>query len=36
LAKLEFDAELIEVPPTAELEDPCILRAGVGEGARTF
>jgi succinyl-diaminopimelate desuccinylase len=33
---LGLDAELIEVPPTPALEDPCIVRGSVGEGLRTI
>lgn len=30
--RLGFSPEVIEVPPSARLEDPCIVRGGVGEG----
>jgi len=36
LRGLGFSAELIDVPPTAELEEPCIVRGSVGDGRRTI
>jgi succinyl-diaminopimelate desuccinylase len=36
MARLGFSPELIEVAPTGELEDPCIVRGGVGDGSRIF
>jgi succinyl-diaminopimelate desuccinylase len=36
MARLGLSPELIELPPTAELEDPCILRGSCGHGSRTF
>jgi succinyl-diaminopimelate desuccinylase len=35
MTRLGFSPELIELPPTGELEDPCIVRGGIGVGART-
>jgi acetylornithine deacetylase/succinyl-diaminopimelate desuccinylase-like protein len=34
--KLGLSSELIELAPTRDLEDPCIVRAGVGDGSRTI
>src|SRR5829696_2761719 len=36
MTRLGFDGEVIKTPPTAELEDPCIVRATVGEGSHTI
>jgi succinyl-diaminopimelate desuccinylase len=36
MARLGLSPELIELPPTAELEDPCVLRGGCGGGSRTL
>jgi len=36
MARLGLSPELIEVPPTAELEDPCIVRGSSGRGSRTL
>jgi succinyl-diaminopimelate desuccinylase len=36
MARLGFSPELIPVPATGKLEDPCLVRGSVGEGARTF
>src|SRR6266545_4660008 len=36
MARLGVSPELIELPPTAELEDPCILRGSLGDGTRTL
>jgi succinyl-diaminopimelate desuccinylase len=36
MRKLGLAPELIELAPTRELEDPCIVRAGVGHGPRTI
>jgi succinyl-diaminopimelate desuccinylase len=33
--RLGFAPELIELPPSGELEDPCIVRAAAGDGDRT-
>ena len=35
MARLGLSPELIEVAPTGELEDPCIVRGSVGDGPRT-
>jgi succinyl-diaminopimelate desuccinylase len=35
MARLGFAAELLEVPPIAALEDPCIVRGMAGDGTRT-
>lgn len=34
MRRLGFEPELIEVAPTAELEDPCVIRASTGDGPR--
>jgi succinyl-diaminopimelate desuccinylase len=34
MAGMGFSPELIEVAPTGELEDPCIVRGGIGDGSR--
>jgi succinyl-diaminopimelate desuccinylase len=36
MARLGLSPELIELPPTAELEDPRILRGSCGHGSRTL
>jgi succinyl-diaminopimelate desuccinylase len=36
MARLGLAPELIELPPTAELEDPCILRGSSGNASRTL
>jgi succinyl-diaminopimelate desuccinylase len=36
LARFGLSPELIELEPTGELEDPCIVRGGVGDGSRTI
>jgi acetylornithine deacetylase/succinyl-diaminopimelate desuccinylase-like protein len=36
MERLDLAAELIEVGPSRELEDPCVVRAGVGDGPRTI
>jgi succinyl-diaminopimelate desuccinylase len=36
MKRLGLSPELIELAPTRELEDPCILCAGVGDGPRTI
>jgi succinyl-diaminopimelate desuccinylase len=36
MARLGLSPELIELPPTAELEDPCIVRGSSGRGSRTL
>jgi succinyl-diaminopimelate desuccinylase len=36
MARLGFAPELIELPPTGGLEDPCIVRGSVGDGPRTI
>jgi acetylornithine deacetylase/succinyl-diaminopimelate desuccinylase-like protein len=36
MEKLGLSAELIEVAPSRELEDPCIVRSSVGDGPRTI
>jgi succinyl-diaminopimelate desuccinylase len=36
MERLGLAPELIEVEPRRELEDPCIVRCGVGEGPRTI
>lgn len=36
MARLGLSLELIGVPPTGELEDPCIVRGSAGNGARTI
>ncbi len=36
LARLGLSPELIELAPAGRLEDPCIVRGGVGEGPRTI
>jgi acetylornithine deacetylase/succinyl-diaminopimelate desuccinylase-like protein len=36
LEKLGLSPELIEVPPSRDLEDPCIVRCSAGDGARTI
>ncbi len=36
MKKLGLSPEVIELAPTRELEDPCIVRAGVGDGPRTI
>ena len=36
MKKLGLSPEVIELAPTRELEDPCIVRAAVGEGPRTI
>jgi succinyl-diaminopimelate desuccinylase len=35
MARLGFAPELLEVPPIAALEDPCIVRGMAGDGTRT-
>ncbi|MBV9279480.1 MAG: M20/M25/M40 family metallo-hydrolase, partial [Chloroflexi bacterium] len=34
MSRLGISADLIALPPTAGLEEPCIVRGQVGEGAR--
>jgi succinyl-diaminopimelate desuccinylase len=36
MARLDLAPELIELAPTGELEDPCIVRGSVGDGPRTI
>jgi succinyl-diaminopimelate desuccinylase len=36
MARLDLTPELIELPPTGGLEDPCIVRGSVGDGPRTI
>jgi succinyl-diaminopimelate desuccinylase len=36
MGKLGLSPELIELPPSRELEDPCIVRGSVGDGPRTI
>jgi succinyl-diaminopimelate desuccinylase len=36
MARLGFSPQLIDLAPTGDLEEPCILRGSVGEGARTI
>jgi succinyl-diaminopimelate desuccinylase len=36
MVRLGLSPELIPVPATGELEDPCLVRGSVGEGARTI
>ncbi len=36
LERLDLSPELIELAPSRELEDPCIVRGGVGDGPRTI
>jgi succinyl-diaminopimelate desuccinylase len=36
LERLRFAPELIELEPSGELEDPCVVRCGVGDGPRTI
>jgi succinyl-diaminopimelate desuccinylase len=35
MARLGFAPELLEVPPIAALEDPCVVRGMAGDGTRT-
>ena len=35
MARLGFAPEVIELPPSRELEDPCIVRGSAGDGDRT-
>ncbi len=36
LSNAGFSPELIDLPPSGELEEPCIIRAEVGHGSRTI
>jgi succinyl-diaminopimelate desuccinylase len=36
MTRLGLSPEVIELAPTGELEDPCIVRAGIGDGPRTI
>lgn len=36
LARLDLSPELIVLPPSRELEDPCIVRGSAGDGPRTI
>jgi succinyl-diaminopimelate desuccinylase len=36
MERLELSPELIELAPSRELEDPCIVRGSAGDGARTI
>jgi succinyl-diaminopimelate desuccinylase len=36
MARLRLAPEVIDLAPCGELEDPCVVRGGVGDGARTI
>jgi succinyl-diaminopimelate desuccinylase len=35
MERLGLEPEVVDVPPVAELEDPCLVRGGTGTGSRT-